>query len=69
MKIEFDASLISSTIELTHLQVLGCRVLRFGDSPLCLRSRYKMRNYGLKASLCMRIAFLYTTREPETNST
>ena len=43
VNIEFDAYLISSTLELTHLQVETDRALHFGDSALCLRSRYNHR--------------------------
>ena len=40
VKIEFDATMISCTIELTHL---ADRVLCFEDSLLCLRSCYNHR--------------------------
>ena len=40
VKIEFDATMISSTIELTHL---ADHALCFGDSLLCLQSCYNHR--------------------------
>ena len=43
---------------------------RFGARALFSQSRHtrnKTRNYGLKALLCTRITFPYTTREPEIN--
>ena len=69
-KIKFDVWLISPTIELTRVQVLdrsraslwSYRAL-FAIAPHPQQSR----NYGLKALLCTRIAFPYTTRIPEVN--
>ena len=70
MKIEFDAYLISSTIELTRVQVsdrsrasLWSYSAFFAIAPHPQQSR----NYGLKALLCTRMAFPYTTRIPEVN--
>ena len=68
-KIEFDAWLISSSIELNRVQVLGqsrfiVEIQRFvcncATPPIS-------RNYGLKALLCMRMAFSYTTHDLEFN--
>ena len=35
-------------------------MLRLGASVLCLQSPQRMRNYSLKALLCMRMTFPYT---------
>ena len=65
-KIEFDAWLISSIIELTHVQVF---VLVCGDTALCLRSRHtpiikKLRSKGI-AMHAYGVSAYY--RDPEIN--
>ena len=69
-QIEFDLCLISPTIELTRVQVLD----RSRPSLWSYRALFAIaphpqqsRNYSLKALLCTRMAFPYTTRMPEVN--
>ena len=64
-KIEFDAWLISSSIELTHVQVLGrSHTLLLRYSALFVITPHP-RNYGLKALLCMRMAFPHRRRQQQ----
>ena len=70
VRVEFYVWLISSTIELTHVQVsdrLCTSLWRY--SALFATAPYpqQSRNYGPKALLCTRMAFPHTTRDPETN--
>ena len=69
LKIEFDVWLLSSTIEVTRVQVL--------DRSLSLLWRYsalfaipplpkQLRNYGLRSCYAC-VAFPHTMREPEIN--
>ena len=70
MKSEFDAYLTSSTIELTRVQVLDpSRASLWSYSAFLAIAPHpqQSRNYGLKAFLCTRMAFPYTTRIPELN--
>ena len=69
-KIEFDVRLISPTIELTRVQVLDrSRASLWSYRALFAIAPHpqQLRNYGLKALLCTRMAFPYTTRIPEVN--
>ena len=70
MKIEFDAYLISSTIELTHVQVSDrshASLWSYSAFFVIVPHPQQSRNYGLKALLCMRMAFPYTMCIPEVN--
>ena len=44
LKIEFDAWLISSTMELTRVQILGRLRASLWDAALCLRLRHTPNN-------------------------
>ena len=70
LKIELDAWLISSTIELTRVQVLGrsrASLWRYSALFAIAPHPQKLINYGPKALLCTRMAFPHTTRDPEIN--
>ena len=70
LKLGFDVWLISSTIELTRVQILGrSRALLWRYSALFAIAPHPqyLINYSLKALLCTRMAFPHTTREPEIN--
>ena len=69
-KNEFDAWLISSTIQLIRVQVLGrshASLLRYSALFAIAPHPQYLRNYGLKALLCTRMAFPHTTRDLEIN--
>ena len=68
-KVEFDAWLISSSIELTRVQVLGrsrASLLRY-STLFAIAQHPQSRNYGLKALLCTCTAFPHTMRDPDIN--
>ena len=68
VKVEFDVWLISSTIEVTHAQVSGqscASFWRYSVLFAIVPHPQKLRNYGPKELLCMRMALQHTTREPE----
>ena len=70
LKIEFDVWLISSTIELTHVQVLGqshASLRRYSALFAIAPHPQLLRNYDVKALLCTRMAVPQIMREPEIN--
>ena len=70
MKVAFDTSVISSTTDLTRVQVLdrSCASLwRYSAFFAIAPHPQQSRNYGPKALLCTRMAFPHTTRDLEIN--